>query len=161
MIQENDVLPRATEPPFLSALHAKNDTTNPFGYKLGDNEVAHLAEGLGMRVHTITAPYHHVLRNAHTVYLFGSLPALRDLGETERLTDLVSSLGKELLLCDVTTGQWYKRAPSDQSFTPLITSTFPVLHPRSAVLGVRSLPLYKTQLTSLFQRTEQMLAPTP
>ena len=34
MVQEDDVLPRATEPPFLSALHAKNDTTNPFGYKL-------------------------------------------------------------------------------------------------------------------------------
>ena len=34
MIQKDDVLPRATEPPFLSALHAKNDTTNPFGYKL-------------------------------------------------------------------------------------------------------------------------------
>ena len=26
MLQEDDVLPRATEPPFLSALHAKNDT---------------------------------------------------------------------------------------------------------------------------------------
>ena len=26
MIQEDDVLPRATKPPFLSALHAKNDT---------------------------------------------------------------------------------------------------------------------------------------
>ena len=37
MIQEDDVLLRATEPPFLSALHAKNDTTNPFGYKLGDS----------------------------------------------------------------------------------------------------------------------------
>ena len=35
MIDEDHVLPRATEPPFLSALHAKNDTTNPFGYKLG------------------------------------------------------------------------------------------------------------------------------
>ena len=35
MIQKDDVLPRATEPPFLSALDAKNDTTNPFGYKLG------------------------------------------------------------------------------------------------------------------------------
>lgn len=44
-----------------------------------DNEVAHLAQGLGMHVHTITGPYHHVLRDAHTVYLFGSLPALRDL----------------------------------------------------------------------------------
>ena len=29
MVQEDDVLPRATEPPFLTALHAKNDTTNP------------------------------------------------------------------------------------------------------------------------------------
>ena len=28
MLQEDDVLPRATEPPCLSALHAKNDTTN-------------------------------------------------------------------------------------------------------------------------------------
>ena len=36
MIQEQDVLPRATGPPFLSALDAKNDTTNPFGYKLGE-----------------------------------------------------------------------------------------------------------------------------
>ena len=35
MVQEDDAIPRATEPPFLSALHAKNDTTNPFGYKLG------------------------------------------------------------------------------------------------------------------------------
>ena len=35
MIQEDDVLPRPTEPPFLSsAFHAKNDTINPFGYKL-------------------------------------------------------------------------------------------------------------------------------
>ena len=37
MIQEDDVLPRATEPPFLSALHAKNDTRNLFGYKLGES----------------------------------------------------------------------------------------------------------------------------
>ena len=34
MVQEDDALPRATEPPFLSALHAKNDTTNPFDSKL-------------------------------------------------------------------------------------------------------------------------------
>ena len=37
MVQEDDVLPRATEPPFLSALHAKNDKTNPFGSKLGES----------------------------------------------------------------------------------------------------------------------------
>ena len=37
MVQEDDVLPRATEPPFLSALHAKNDITNWFGYKLGES----------------------------------------------------------------------------------------------------------------------------
>ena len=37
MTQEDDVLPGATEPPFLSALHPKNDTTNPFGYKLGES----------------------------------------------------------------------------------------------------------------------------
>ena len=37
MIQKDDVLPRANEPPFLSALHAKNDTTNPFGYKRGES----------------------------------------------------------------------------------------------------------------------------
>ena len=36
MVQEDDVSP-ATEPPFLSALHAKNDTINPFGYKLGES----------------------------------------------------------------------------------------------------------------------------
>ena len=37
MQQEDDVLPRATELPFLSVLHAKNNTTNIFGYKLGDS----------------------------------------------------------------------------------------------------------------------------
>ena len=37
MLQEDDVLPRGTEPPFLSALHAKNDTTNLFDYKLGES----------------------------------------------------------------------------------------------------------------------------
>ena len=36
MLHEN-VLPRGTESPFLSALHAKNDTTNLFGYKLGES----------------------------------------------------------------------------------------------------------------------------
>ena len=37
MLHENDVLPRGTESPFLSALHAKNNTTNLFGYKLGES----------------------------------------------------------------------------------------------------------------------------
>ena len=37
MIQEDNVLPRATEAPFLLGLHAKNNTTNPFGYKLGES----------------------------------------------------------------------------------------------------------------------------
>ena len=37
MLQEDDVLRPASEPPFLSALHAKNDTTNPFGHKLGES----------------------------------------------------------------------------------------------------------------------------
>ena len=37
MIRKDDILPRATEQPFLSALHAKNDATNPFGYKLGES----------------------------------------------------------------------------------------------------------------------------
>ena len=36
MLRENDVLPRGTESPFLSALHAKNNTTNLFCYKLGE-----------------------------------------------------------------------------------------------------------------------------
>ena len=37
MLHEDDVLPRGTESPFLSALHVKNDTTNLFGYKLGES----------------------------------------------------------------------------------------------------------------------------
>ena len=34
---ENDVLPRGTESPFLSALHAKNNTINLFSFKLGES----------------------------------------------------------------------------------------------------------------------------
>ena len=37
MLQEDVVLPRATKPPFLSALHAKNGTTNLFGHKLDES----------------------------------------------------------------------------------------------------------------------------
>jgi len=124
-----------------------------------DNQIGDLAERQGMRVHTITGPYHDVLREAHTVYLFGSYTPLRDMGETERLTELASSLGKDVFLCDVTSGQWYKRTPGDQTFTHLHASTFPVLHPRSAVLVVPSLPLHHLQLTSLFQRTQDTLSP--
>ena len=34
MVQEDGVS-RVTAPQFLSTIHPKNDTTNPFGYKLG------------------------------------------------------------------------------------------------------------------------------
>ena len=37
MLHEDDVLPRGTESSFLSALQAKNDTTNLFSYKLGES----------------------------------------------------------------------------------------------------------------------------
>ena len=37
MLHEDDVLPRGTESPFLSALQANNYTTNLFGYKLGES----------------------------------------------------------------------------------------------------------------------------
>ena len=37
MVHEDDVLPRGTAPLFLSALHAKNDTKNLIGYKLGES----------------------------------------------------------------------------------------------------------------------------
>ena len=107
-----------------------------------NNQIADLAENLGICIHLTDGPYHHVLRDAHTVYLFGSYTPLRDMSETERVTEVASSLSKELLLCDVTRGQWNKRAPSDQSFTHLHGLTFPVLHPRSAVLVVPSLPLH-------------------
>ena len=37
MLQEDDILPHTTKPPFSSALQAKNNTTNPFGFKLGES----------------------------------------------------------------------------------------------------------------------------
>ena len=37
MLHDDEVLPRGTEPPFSSALHAKDDTTNILGYKLGES----------------------------------------------------------------------------------------------------------------------------
>ena len=38
MFHEDNVLPRGTELTFLTALHAKNNTTNLFGYKLGESK---------------------------------------------------------------------------------------------------------------------------
>ena len=124
-----------------------------------DNQIADLAERQGMRVHLITGPTQHVLRDAHTVYLFGSYTPLRDMDETGRVTNIADALGKDVFLCEVTTGQWYKGAASDQSFTHLHDSTFPVLHTRSAVLVVPSLPIHHLQLLSLFQRTRDTLSP--
>ena len=37
MLHEDDVLAGGTESPFLAELHAKNDTTNLFGCKLGES----------------------------------------------------------------------------------------------------------------------------
>ena len=37
MLHEDDVLPRGIEQPFLSALHAKKNTTNLSAYKLGES----------------------------------------------------------------------------------------------------------------------------
>ena len=37
MLEEDDVLPRTTEPPFLSALHAKNDIKTLSAVKLGES----------------------------------------------------------------------------------------------------------------------------
>ena len=37
ILQEDDVSPRVTGPPVLSVFHAKNETTNIFGYKLGES----------------------------------------------------------------------------------------------------------------------------
>ena len=37
MLNEDDVLPRGTELPFLSGPHAKNDTINLFGYKIAES----------------------------------------------------------------------------------------------------------------------------
>lgn len=105
-----------------------------------DAEVALPGQSMGMCVHTIAGPYHHVIRGAHTVYLSGSQEALRDKGQTEHMVDLVSQLGKNLLLCVVSIEQWYKRASSADCFTLLHASTFAVLHPRSAGHTLATIP---------------------
>ena len=68
MIQEDDVLPRATEPPLLSALHAKNDTTSPFDYKLGEsteNKKAPLFFSGKETVQTFSGSIYDKLVNCH------------------------------------------------------------------------------------------------
>ena len=57
MLQEDDVLSRATEPPFLSALHAKNDTTNyVFGYKLGESTKLYFSSQVRKQFKLLTVP---------------------------------------------------------------------------------------------------------
>ena len=120
-----------------------------------DNQIADLAKTMGCTF--MSSPARPTICYANTVYLFGSHSPLDDM--SEHVTKLASSLGQDVFLCDVTSGQWYKRAPSDPSFTHLHASTFPVLHLRSAVLVVPSLPLHHLQLLSLFQRTQDTLSP--
>ena len=59
MLREDDVLSRGTELPFLSALNARNDTTNLFGYKLGEsteNNKALLFFSAKKTIQTFTVP---------------------------------------------------------------------------------------------------------
>ena len=59
MLQEDDVLPRETKPPFLSALHAKNDT-NLFGYQLGElteNNKAHFSSQVRKQFKLLTVSF--------------------------------------------------------------------------------------------------------
>ena len=61
MLKEDDVLPRATKPPFLSAILAKNDTTNLIGYKLGEptenNEALYFSSQLRKQFKLLTVPF--------------------------------------------------------------------------------------------------------
>ena len=57
-----------------------------------------------MTVHLIEGPTQHVLRDAHTVYLFGSYTPLRDMDETGRVTELASSLGPTRQANDAASG---------------------------------------------------------
>ena len=62
-----------------------------------DNQIADLADHHGMTVHLIEGPTQHVLRDAHTVYLFGSYTPLRDMDETGRVIELASSDRKSVV----------------------------------------------------------------
>ena len=60
MIQEDDVLPQATESPFLSALHAKNDTTNPFAINLASQQKTaklYFSSQVGKQFKLLTVPF--------------------------------------------------------------------------------------------------------
>ena len=62
MLQEDDVLPRATEPPFLSALHVKNDTTNFLAIKLASQQKTtklHLSSQVRKQFKLLTVPSSH------------------------------------------------------------------------------------------------------
>ena len=62
MLQEDHVLPRATEPPFLSALHVKNDTTNFLAINLASQQKTtklHFSSQVRKQFKLLTVPSSH------------------------------------------------------------------------------------------------------
>ena len=62
MLQEDDVLLRATEPPFLSALHVKNDTTNFLAINLASQQKTtklHFSSQVRKQFKLLTVPLSH------------------------------------------------------------------------------------------------------
>lgn len=133
-------------------------------------ELNDACEPMGNAAHALTRPipsspiacelllrYYYVVNNADAIFVFGYLSSSQKQvqGNTGFAVQAAIELQKRIFLYDVNFHQWYEWHPPSARFSPM-RARFPVLAPKSAILGSKAFPSKAQQaLTSLFERTQQ------
>ena len=101
--------------------------------------------------------YYFVVNESDTIFAFGYLSASQKQvqGGTGWAVQIGVDLNKRVFVYDVNFHYWYEWNPSSTTFM-LMTSRFPILAPRSGIIGSKAFPS-KAQdaMKNLFERTSQ------
>ena len=132
-------------------------------------ELNDACEPMGNAAHAITRPvpkspiacelllrYYFVVNEADSIFVFGYLSSSQKQvqGNTGFAVQAAIELQKRIFLYDVNFHQWYEWHPPSARFSPM-RARFPILAPKSAILGSKAFPSKAQQaLTSLFERTQ-------
>lgn len=130
-------------------------------------ELNDACEPMGNAAHALTRPippspiacelllrYYYVVNDADAVFVFGYLSSSQKQvqGNTGFAVQAAIELQKRIFLYDVNFHQWYEW--NSARFSPM-RARFPILAPKSAILGSKAFPSKAQQaLTSLFERTQ-------
>ena len=101
--------------------------------------------------------YYFAVNEADSIFAFGYLSASQKevQGGTGWAVQIAVDLNKHVFVYDVNFHHWYEWTPSSTRLTRM-TSRFPILAPRSAIIGFKAFPSQaQDAMKNLFERTSQ------